>query len=60
MRINNNLNNEKFINNLENIFEIIKNCNNRDIYIYEYIYFVEKLNLSIINYIYDIDDEKFM
>ena len=59
-KINNNLNNEKFINCLENIFEIIKNCNNRDIHIYEYIYFVEKLNLSIINYIYDIDDEKFM
>ena len=58
--INNNLNNEKFINSLENIVNVIKNFINKDIYIYEYVYFFEKLNLSIIKYIYNIDDENFM
>ena len=56
---NNKLNNEKFINCLENIFMIIINFIKKDIYIYEYVYFLEKLNLSIIKYIYDIDNEKF-
>ena len=58
--INNNLNNAKFINCLENIVNVITNFINKDIYIYEYIYFYEKLNLSIIKYIYDIDNDKFM
>ena len=57
---NNKLNNEKFINCLENIFMIIINYIKKDIYIYEYVYFYEKLNLSIIKYIYNIDDENFM
>ena len=60
MRINNNLNNEKFINCLENIFNIINNYIQNEIYIYECVYFFEKLNLSIIKFIYDIGDEKFM
>ena len=59
-KINNNLNKEKFINCLENIVNVITNFINKDIYIYEYIYFYEKLNLSIIKYIYDIDNDKFM
>ena len=60
LRINNNLNNEKFINCLENIVNIINNYIKNDIYIYECVYFLEKLNLSIIKFIYDIGDEKFM
>ena len=60
LRINNNLNNEKFINCLENIVNIINNYIKNDIYIYECVYFFEKLNLSIIKFIYVIDNEKFL
>ena len=60
MRINNNLNNEKFINCLENIVNIINNYIQNEIYIYKCVYFFEQLNLSIIKFIYDIGDKRFM